>query len=328
MGKDSGIIEVKDKKYPEALKQALKKLQPHLGQKRLFYKGNWPVLSKAEGTCPEPAEGTCPEPAEGDDIFKNCLAVVGSRHLTSYGRRVTEQFVTEIAAAGVTIVSGFMYGGDEAAHSAAVKCRGRTIAVMPCGIDIIHPANQKKLYQEILDNNGLIISEYEGDTQPQNFTYVQRDRIIAGLSKAVLVTEAALNSGSLITAGYGRKYGRKIFAIPGQITSEVSKGTIKLIKEGAEVATEANDILSYFKVLVNPTKAKGLPMSPSWRTSGVPQTSSILEQKIIDQLKRESMKADEMARCFSIPVAKIGTALSLMQLKGFINQDNGKYYVN
>ena len=251
------------------------------------------------------------------------MAVVGSRHLTSYGRRATEQLVTEVAAAGVTIVSGFMYGGDEAAHSAAVKCGGKTIAVMPCGIDLIHPVNQKKLYQEILDTGGLIISEYEGVVQPQTFTYIQRDRIVAGLSKAVLVTEAALESGSLITASYAKKYGRKIFAVPGPITSELSKGTNKLIKEGACPVADAKDILDFFKVLPSAQK----PLSSKSGTSDVPQTGT-LEDKIIEQLRKESLKVDELARLFSVPVAKLGTALSLMQLKGFINQDNGKYYLN
>jgi len=297
-----GVIEITDKKYSKALKEALKNLVASSGPKKLYYKGAW-----------------------DESIFENCLAVVGSRHLTSYGRRATEQIVTQVAAAGITIVSGFMYGGDEAAHSATVKCGGRTIAVMPCGIDRIHPENQKKLYQEILDNKGLIISEYEGDMQPQTFTYLQRDRIVAGLSKAVFVTEAALNSGSLITASYAKKFGRKIFALPGQITSEVSRGTIKLIREGAEAVSEANNILSFYKVLVNPAKAKGCPTSRGM--SDIPATSS-LEQKIIDQLRRESMKADEMARMFAVPVAQLGTTLTIMQLKGQINNDSGKYYVN
>ncbi|MFA5948490.1 MAG: DNA-processing protein DprA, partial [Candidatus Gracilibacteria bacterium] len=261
----------------------------------------WPALSEAEG----------------DDIFNNCLAVVGSRHLTSYGRKATEQLVTEIAAAGVTIVSGFMYGGDEVAHSATVKCGGKTIAVMPCGIDRIHPATQKNLYQEILDKNSLIISEYEGDVQPQTFTYIQRDRIVAGLSKAVFVTEAALNSGSLITASYAKKYGRKIFALPGQITSEVSKGTLKLIKEGAEPVSEASDILKHFNVFPKARKEDKKFIC-----------GNALEEKIIEHLKRESMEADEMARVLNFPIAKIGTTLSLMQLKGFINQDGRKYFLN
>jgi len=305
MSIESGVIEIDSKKYPKSLREALKKLVGSLGPKKLYYKGKWP-----------------------DDIFINCLAVVGSRRLTSYGRRATEQLVTEIAAAGVTIVSGFMYGGDEVAHTAAVRAGGKTIAVMPCGINIIHPPQHKKLYEEILQNNGLIISEYEGDLLPQTFTYIQRDRIVAGLCKAVFVTEAALNSGSLITASYAKKFGRKIFALPGQITSEVSKGTIKLIREGAEVVSEANDILSFYKVLVSQKSAK-----PSLRGRANGEDEAILkpvtlEQKIIDQLKRESMNADDMARLFAVSVSQLGTTLSLMQLKGIINQDAGKYYLN
>jgi DNA processing protein len=292
-------VEITDKKYPKALKDALGYLISSQGPRRLYYKGNW-----------------------SEEIFQNCLAVVGSRHLTHYGRQATERIVTECAAAGITIVSGFMYGGDEAAHAAAVRCGGRTIAVMPCGIDRIHPESQKKLYQEILDGPngypGLIISEYESDLQPQNWMYVQRDRIVAGLSKAVLVTEAALDSGSLITAGYAKKYNRKVFAIPGPITSEVSKGTNKLIKEGAEPISEAKQILDFFKVL-----PLGSPKPLAKVASKDP-----LEQKIIEQLKREPMKADELARLFATPVAQLGTTLSLMQLKGFINLEGGKYYIN
>ena len=126
-----------------------------------------------------------------------------------------------------------MYGGDEAAHKAAVEAGGRTIAVMPCGIDMIHPEYQEELYNKILENKGLIISEYEGKFPPAIWTYPKRNRIVAGLSKAVLIVEAGLNSGTLITAECAKKFGRKIFAVPGPITSEVSKGTIQLIKEGA-----------------------------------------------------------------------------------------------
>lgn len=303
MCKNIGIIETGDKKYPKALKEALGCLIDSQGPKKLYYKGNW-----------------------DEDLFKNCLAVVGSRHLTFYGRKCTEQLVTEAAAAGITIVSGFMYGGDEAAHSAAVKAGGRTIAVMPCGIDIIFPAGQKDLYNQILENNGLIISEYPPGFKPVNYSFVQRDRIVAGLSKAVLVTEAALNSGSLITASYASKYGRKIFAIPGQITSDVSKGTLKLIKEGAEAVTEANDILRFYKVFVNQKKATIAPSSLSSSSSADKKTT--LEDKILAQLGREPMKADDMARLFAVPVAQIGTTLSLMQLKGIIINNSGKYYVN
>lgn len=298
-------IDVDDKRYPEVLKEEFKKLIPSLAPKKLYYKGVW-----------------------DNHIFENCLAVVGSRHLTNYGRQATQQIVTELASAGITIVSGFMYGGDEAAHSACVKCGGRTIACMPCGIDLIHPPQHKDLYKNILENNGLLISEYEGTTLPQQFTYIQRNRIVAGLSKAILVTEASLNSGSLITASYAKKFGKKIFALPGQITSDVAKGTLKLIKEGAEPVADAQDILKFFKVLVAQKKTSRDPGSTQdCRTSGVLQSGS-LEDKILDQLSRESMKADDMARMFCIPVSQIGTTLSLMQLKGLINLDSNKYYLN
>jgi len=285
------IITRDDEKYPKLLKEI-----GNQAPLKLYYKGNW-----------------------SPDLFKNCLAVVGSRHLTSYGRRITEQLVTEIVASGITIVSGFMYGGDEAAHSATVRAGGKTIAVMPCGINIIHPAYQKKLYNEILEKNGLIISEYEGSFLPINWTYVQRNKIVAGLSKAILVVEAGLNSGSLLTTGYAKKYGRKIFAVPGQITSEVSKGTIKLIKEGAEIVTEAGDILKYYNVSSAPPK-KNLIL-PNLNIGKE-------EQEIIKQLKREPMEIDSIARALGVSVAKIGMILSLMQLKGFINQESGKYYLN
>ena len=290
-------VKIEDERYPELLKKIGSQ-----APKKLYYKGDWPALSYAEGN---------------DNIFENCLAVVGSRHLTSYGRKITEQFVTEIALAGITIVSGFMYGGDEAAHKATVRAGGKTIAVMPCGIDIIHPQYQEELYNEILEKNGLIILELEGKFLPVNWTYVRRNRIVAGLSKAVLIIEAGLNSGSLLTAGYAKRYGRKIFAVPGQITSEVSKGTAKLIKEGAEIATDAKDILKYYNIsLTKPNLA-----SPSFNFGRE-------EQKIIEQLKREPMEADMLARTLGVPAAKIGATLSLMQLKGFINQESGKYYVN
>jgi len=288
------IVKIENKKYPELLRKIGKE-----APKKLYYKGNWNM-----------------------DIFENCLAVVGSRHLTSYGRKITEQFVTEIAAAGITIVSGFMYGGDEAAHKATVEAGGRTIAVMPCGIDMIHPEYQEELYNKILENKGLIISEYEGNFPPANWTYPKRNRIVAGLSKAVLVVEAGLNSGTLITTDYAGKFGRKIFAVPGPITSEVSRGTAKLIKEGAEVVTSVKDILDFYKII--PSK-KSVENSSQLAGRGL---TNDLEKRIVEQLQKEPLEVNNLARLFNMPVSKIGTTLSLMQLKGFINQEAGKYYVD
>ena len=181
-------------------------------------------------------------------LFNNCLAVVGSRRMTSYGKQITDLLVSEIAQAGITIVSGFMYGIDATAHQAALNGGGRTIACMPCGINVIHPAYQDNLYNDILKNNGLILSEYEDDFPPALWTYPRRNRIVAGLSAATMVVEAGEKSGSLITAKLARNYDRKLFSVPGMLTSAVSKGTMQLIKEGAEAVSSAQDVLNYYGI--------------------------------------------------------------------------------
>ena len=292
--KEEKTIKIEDKKYPKLLKEIGKE-----APKKLYYKGNWDL-----------------------EIFENCLAVVGSRHLTSYGKKITEQLVTEIVAAGMTIVSGFMYGGDEAAHKATVEAGGRTIAVMPCGIDMIHPEYQEELYNDILKNKGLIISEFEGKFPPANWTYPRRNRIVAGLSKAVLIVEAGLNSGSLITAEFVKKFGRKIFAVPGPINSEVSKGTAQIIKEGASVVTSAKDILDFYRIM--PDRKS---VDPRLQRSSE-RFKNELEKTIVEHLRREPLEIDVLARNLGISTAKIGATLSLMQLKGFIQQEGNKYYAN
>jgi len=268
---------------------------------KLYYKGNW-----------------------NKEIFENCLAVVGSRRMTSYGRRVEEQIVGELATAGITIVSGFMYGGDAVAHKAAVKVSGRTIAVMPCGIEKIHPEYQIDLYQSILENNGLIISEYEDKMPPGLWTYPRRNRIIAGLSKALLIVEAGLKSGTLITAEYSKKFGRKIFAVPGPITSLVSLGTAKLLREGAILVTSAKEVLDYFE-------SQGLrPGSESPESSLLKFQNSFsppLEKKLIEELKREPLEIDVLVRNLEVSASRLGTLLSLMELKGLIQKQGNKYFL-
>jgi len=285
------VITIQDKKYPKLLREIGKD-----APKQLYYKGNW------------------------SDIFENCLAVVGSRNMTTYGKRVVEQIVAEVAAAGVTIVSGFMYGVDAESHRAALQGGGRTIAVMPCGIDLIHPEYQQDLYVEILNNNGLIVSEYEGDMAPALWTYPQRNRIVAGLSKAALIVEAGEKSGSLITANLAKKFKRKVFAIPGSISSETSKGTLQLIKEGASLVTSAKDILDFYRI--KPTFAK--------TSAGKREFKGLegIEGKIIERLQNESLEIDALSRILNVSAAKLGTILSLMQLKGFIQKEGNKYFLS
>jgi len=289
------IVNLQDKKYPELLKK-IGKTAP----KQLYYKGSW-----------------------DKDIFQNCLAVVGSRRMTTYGKQVAERIAGEAAAAGVTIVSGFMYGVDAAAHKAALSVGGRTVAVMPCGIDLIHPEYQQDLYAEILKNKGLVVSEYEGDSQPANWTYPQRNRIAAGLSRAALIIEAGEKSGSLITANLAKKFKRKLFVVPGPITSENSKGIMQLIKEGATPISSAGEILDYYRIHNIPAKTDGGLASINKNKD----KEKTLEQEIINHLHKEPLDIDTIAREFSIPVAKTGIILSMMQLKGQIKLEGNKYYL-
>jgi len=250
-------------------------------------------------------------------IFENCLAVVGSRRMTAYGKQITTKLVSEISNAGVTIVSGFMYGIDATAHKAAVDAGGRTIAVMPCGIGMIHPHHQESLYNEILENNGLVISEFEGSFPPAIWTYPKRNRIVAGLSKATMVVEAGKKSGSLITAGLAKSYKRKLFAVPGPLTSINSAGVLQLIKEGASIATSAKDILETYN------KEELIISNNLSKSSGLGK----LEKAILENLQREPMSIDELSRFAKITAAKISITISLMQLKGLVGEEGGKCYL-
>jgi DNA processing protein len=210
-----------------------------------------------------------------------------------------------------------MYGIDAQAHKAAVDAGGKTIAVMPCGIERIHPAYQEDLYNTIQETGGLIISEWDGDSMPAKWTFPKRNRIVAGLAQATLVVEAGLESGSLITAAFAKKFGRRVFAVPGPITSEVSKGTAKLVQEGASLVMGADDILAYFG------KKQRMQKNTVRQKSDDP-----VEQSILDTLGSDVIEIDWIARKIGMPVAKVGTALSLMELRGVVSEENGKYYVN
>jgi DNA processing protein len=282
----SGVISIEDSRYPKMLREI--KDPP----KKLYFKGDW-----------------------DESIFENCLSVVGSRRITTYGKTITNNLISQIANAGITIVSGFMFGVDAYSHRAAVEAGRRTIAVMPCGIDVIHPAYQKDLYEAILENNGLILSELKGNHPPAAWTYPRRNRIVAGLSQATLVVEAAEKSGTLITANLTREYNRKLFAVPGPLTSKTSIGTAKLIKEGAEIVTSADDILKFF----NMTKKAGNILNNKLDS---------LEQRILEQLDYESLEVDSLARALNISVSDLGKALSLMEIKGILFKERGKYHVN
>ncbi|MBU1118049.1 DNA-processing protein DprA [Patescibacteria group bacterium] len=188
---------------------------------RLFYRGKW-----------------------DNKIFEKSLAVVGSRKMSHYGQEVVAKFVPELASRGITIISGFMYGIDSEAHWSCLNNGGITVAVLGGGLNVVTPKENDRLYSEILDKGGLVISEFEVDFEATRWSFPQRNRIVSGLSSlGILVVEAEEKSGTMITARIGREQGKNIFAIPGQINSNTSEGTNHLIKEGlGRIVTETTDI--------------------------------------------------------------------------------------
>lgn len=281
-------VVIGDKNYPAILSKIKKP------PKQLFYRGE---LSGS--------------------FFKRSLAIVGSRRMTRYGSEVVERFVPALTAGGVTIISGFMYGVDTAAHTCTVENGGVTVAVLGNGINICYPPENEKLYIKILEKGGVVMSEYDPDQKAQLWMYSQRNRIVAGLaSLGVLVVEAGDGSGSLITANLARQMGKRVFAVPGPITSSVSAGTNNLIKEGvAKIVTMPSDILGNLKTnnLNLKTTVQNLKLDN-------------LETQIIELLRREALTVDELAVKLGQNVVDLSAKLSLMDLTGKVSESGGKFY--
>src|SRR3989344_1711025 len=178
-----------------------------------------------------------------DVLVSRTIAVVGTRQITTYGTQVTRRLVDGLVSAGFTIVSGLAYGVDTVAHQTAIESGGKTIAVLVCGIDIVWPPSNARLYSQIAEGFGSIVSEIPMGIRPNKEVFKRRNRIISGLSLGVVVTEGAENSGALITARYAAEQGRDVFAVPGPITSPYSKGPARLIKDGAKLVESVEDIL-------------------------------------------------------------------------------------
>lgn len=266
-------------------------------------------------------------------LFENCIGVVGSRSMTSYGKRVISSVFAELIKSDITVVSGFMYGVDIESHKNALKYGIKTIAVMPCGIDLINPPGFRYVYDMILESGGLILSEYNGKIPPRRYTYVRRNRIIAGLSKAVLAVEASLKSGTLITADFAQKYNKKIFTIPGSIFSNVFQGNYQLYKKGAEFIISGRRIREFFGLNLgmkdSQYKEKGEERFSNKKTnSNVSKGKNELKPKIYQALLNESMTIDDLEEHLKEPVSKILSNLTFMVLEGLVFEEGGKYNAN
>lgn len=253
-------------------------------------------------------------PTEGNKI----LCIVGARKYSSYGREVLEMLVEGLRGYPITIVSGLALGTDSLAHKAALKNKIQTIAVPGSGIDpkIIYPSSHARLAEEIVSSGGGLISEFENDFRATLWSFPKRNRIMAGMSDAVLVTEAELKSGTLITSRLATDYNREVMTIPGSIFSRSSEGPHMLIRLGATPITKSEDII----------RAMGFEFDTRLNGKAVGQVSHDLspdELKVVEMLK-EPMSRDDLIRALGMPAGEINMILSAMEIKGIINESMGE----
>lgn len=246
-------------------------------------------------------------------LEKPRVAIVGARKMSSYGQRVTETLATALAGQGIVIVSGLAYGVDACAHRATLAADGQGIAVMGCGLDRIYPAAHRGLGEELLTQGGSILSEYPPGTTPYKNHFLERNRLIAGLSDAVIITEAAERSGTLNTAAHALNQGIPVLAVPGNITSSLSAGTNNLLKSGATPVTTAADVLSV------------LGLSDRSHTT-VPVASNPQEYVIVSLLQAGLSDGAQLLRKSQLPVALFNQTLTMLEITGKIRPLGGNQW--
>jgi DNA processing protein len=251
---------------------------------------------------------------------RNAIAIVGTRKPTHYGTTVTRRIASELSSAGFTIVSGMARGIDTHAHRGALAAKGRTIAVLGCGIDVVYPPENKGLMEEIgSTGRGAVVTENPFGTQPESGYFPSRNRIISGLSQGTVIIEAAEDSGSLITAKYTLEQGRKLFAVPGNIGSLTSKGTNSLIKQGAILVECVEDIL---RSLGQQKRDKG-PSLPARPLPALTQE----ETTVLGCITNEPKHIDIIMNESRANAGKLSGVLINLELKGLARQLPGKYFV-
>jgi len=238
----------------------------------------------------------------------NSVAIVGTRKITAYGREVTEKFSSELSNFGITIISGLAYGVDTAAHRACLSVHGKTVAVLGNGLDTIYPPVNTSLALEIIKSGGAIISEYPLGYPALPVNFAIRNRIVSGLSDAVIVVEGAEKSGTLLTAGHAAEQGKTVFAVPGQITSPLSFAPLFLLKNGAKIATEVKDILDELDLQIKVDKEKIQKIAPDNKNEAI----------LLEILENEPLHLDELVRISGGKTAEISARLTIMEMKGMV----------
>ena len=243
------------------------------------------------------------------------IAIVGTRRITAYGRQVTEKIAARMAQAGVTVISGLARGIDGVAHKAALDSGGRTIAVLGSGVDQIYPPEHRKLAMKIIEK-GALVSDYPPGTKPEASNFPPRNRIISGLSMGTVIVEAGRRSGALITADFAAEQGKDVFAVPGNIFSPQSQGTNKLIRDGARVLLNPQEILETLDLTriheLNEARII-LPTDPT-------------EAELFSILSHEPLHVDEIRNLTELSIETVTATLTMMELKGMVRQIGGMRY--
>ena len=252
---------------------------------------------------------------------QHAIGIIGSRRTTHYGSESAKKLAYQLAYAGLTVISGLARGIDTAAHQGALAAKGRTVAVIGAGLMKLYPPENAALADKIRSGNGAIVSEFSMEIDPDRQTFPMRNRIIAGWSHGVLVVEAGLNSGALITASQAVEQGRSVYAVPGHINAPSAHGSNRLIQQGAKLVMDASDILDDLQILLPNTK----PL-PEAAARPLPELSED-ERRVYDAIRSTETPIDEIATTSELRSGTVSSILLQLELKRLVKQLPGKYFV-
>lgn len=248
-----------------------------------------------------------------DLLKETSIAIIGSRKSTKNGQKLAQKFAQELSAQNLVIISGMAKGIDGIAHKSTLDVKGKTIAVLGCGFNHIYPEENVPLYHEILKNGGLIVSEYPPETKPSYQQFLQRNRIVSGLSIGVLIIEAAHRSGTSVTARLAQEQGRKVFVLPHEIENMYGAGTNQLIRKGAILVTSTKEIINEceelsYKTLDNTTKKK------------IRKFATEDDKIVYELIERGFNQIDEISQNCNKPVSQIANIILLLEIEGYIEK--------
>lgn len=287
------VLSLLDEEYPENLKKIYD--SPVL----LYYKGKL------------------------DASDKYSLSIVGTRNPTEYGKYTCEKFTEKLSKLGIPVVSGFARGIDSIVHNVCLKNNNLTYAVFGCGVDVIYPSDNRKLYSELIER-GAVISEFPVSSQPEKVNFPKRNRIISGIGLGSLIIESGIKGGSILTAEFAIDQNREVFAVPGYINSKQSQGTNDLIKRGqAKLVTEIDDILDELEIKLKPV----LNRDVSKKEKELKEDLSVTEKKIYDSLCYEPVHIDSINELTGLSISDCLVSLLSLEFKGLIRQSPGKNFI-